>query len=85
MNNEQETTGNEENKAASEPHQETWIEKVLDNINVDFPLSGGEQNEDLILWEEKDLTPEQRAAKEKELKEGLENNFPLSGGETEKS
>ena len=84
MTNENDPIDQEENKDAAKPeNQENWIERALDNINGEFPLSGGEQNDDLVFWEEKDLTPEEIAAKKKTLEEDLEKKFPLSGGETE--
>jgi len=71
------------NEAPKQEHHENWIERALDKINADFPLSGGEGDEDLVLWEEKDLTPEEIAARKKAKEEDLEKKFPLSGGETD--
>ena len=45
----------------------TWIEEALENIDSDFPLSGGETDDDLEFGDEED--------------EELDTQFPLSGGE----
>jgi hypothetical protein len=84
MNNENEDNKPADNQAPAKPeHHENWIERALDHINEEFPLSGGEADPELIFWEEKDLTPEEIAAKKKSLEENLNKKFPLSGGETD--
>ena len=40
------STENEEKKPAESPEHSSWIEKAIEKINVDFPLSGGETEED---------------------------------------
>ena len=75
---------NEEDKEETKPeHHENLIERAIDHINDEFPLSGGETNNDIIFWEEKEKTPEEIEAKTKALDEDLNKKYPLSGGETD--
>ncbi len=86
---------NPENK----PHHHTWtgdliekieekIEETIDNIDADFPLSGGEEPHHAHPHHKTEKTEEEIAA-EKEHEQhkkhsflsGLNSEFPLSGGE----
>jgi|GEM_PF-6103735 len=49
----------------------TWIEEALENIDSDFPLSGGETDDDLEFGDDD------------ETDDDLNTQFPLSGGESD--
>ena len=67
----------------TEPKEESLIEKALDKINTDFPLSGGETDEDLEdPVKDPSEKPEHESWIEKTL-DDINKEFPLSGGETE--
>ena len=51
----------------------SWIQDSLKGLNTEFPLSGGEQEEDLTA-------PEETATEHKGFLDNLDTNFPLSGG-----
>jgi hypothetical protein len=73
-----ESITNADENSASQPKQEEHhhgimevIEEAISQLNTEFPLSGGEPNEEII-------SPEEVVAKEH-----LNSNFPLSGGDAE--
>ena len=67
---------------ASNENPESWIEKSLDKINTDFPLSGGETEDDLEKVKDPAEKPEHASWVEKAIEE-INKDFPLSGAETE--
>ncbi len=68
---------------------ESWLDKALDKINTDFPLSGGETDEDLESEEDtEDVADsgEEKAEPKHEswlghILDNVDTDFPLSGGE----
>lgn len=54
----------------AEPTHTSWIQDELNKVNKEFPLSGGETNEDLAQATEHPVSEEH-----------IESNFPLSGGQ----
>ena len=76
------STENEEKKPAESPEHSSWIEKAIEKINVDFPLSGGETDADLEKVKDPAEKPDHPSWIEKAL-DKIGNEFPLSGGETE--
>ncbi|GAA4467041.1 hypothetical protein GCM10023093_22150 [Nemorincola caseinilytica] len=54
----------------------SWVKGALKQVNNDFPLSGGETDDDLTA-------PEEAEEEHKSFLDGLNTHFPLSGGETE--
>jgi hypothetical protein len=83
MEKEQKNVGGKAND--QDPKHHTWIESLTENVqklDTEFPLSGGETEEDLEKVE--------HAGKEKEENdktsffEDLDTEFPLSGGEVER-
>jgi len=87
----------EDQAGASTPQQEhkhSWLGRILDQVNTEFPLSGGETNEDLHTvfshhasapTQEQEQTQEhQQEHKHSWLENALskiDGQFPLSGGE----
>lgn len=63
---------NDNTDPKEQPEKKTWLDEALDHIDSDFPLSGGEQGEDL----EFDLGDE-----EDDGDDDVNTRFPLSGGE----
>jgi len=85
---------NAENNEEPKPHH-TWLENIVENIqklDTEFPLSGGETEEDFESVddsEEEDADDDKGAKKSEEhhhtsFKDDLETEFPLSGGEVER-
>ena len=70
-----------DNQAGSDTNSHhTWIENIADDlkkVNTEFPLSGGETDEDLdnALSDEGEKTS---------FFDDLESEFPLSGGEVDR-
>ena len=67
----------EENK---EEHK-SWLQKALEQEDTDFPLSGGEEDEDLDDGEDDEESDTEDT--ESSFKEDLDTDFPLSGGEVD--
>ena len=79
-----ETEGNEENKAGQKQH--SWISNLIDkveNIDVDFPLSGGEEPHHSHPKTEEEIEEERKKDEQKKhnFLHDLDAEFPLSGGE----
>ena len=51
----------------------------MKNLDTEYPLSGGEEDEDM----ETDEDMEDDEEDDEEFKESLDTEFPLSGGETD--
>jgi len=67
-----------------QPQHKSWIGKILEQIDTDFPLSGGEEEEDFENVNEAtgdDEEPEEH--KKSSFFEDLDTDFPLSGGEVD--
>ena len=59
-------------------------DEFIQNLDTSFPLSGGENDEDLENDEDEDNDKDENDDEDdEEFKENLETEFPLSGGETE--
>jgi len=77
-----------ENKEETKPEQKhhTWIGDLIekiDNIDVDFPLSGGEEPHYLRPKTGEELEEERKKDEQKKhnFLHDLDAEFPLSGGE----
>ncbi len=65
--------------AGNDPKHHSWIDDITDDlkkVNTEFPLSGGETDEDL----DKALTDDEKTS----FFDDLDTEFPLSGGEIER-
>jgi hypothetical protein len=84
MENEEKNMGG---KAKDQDHKHhTWIESLTENIqklDTEFPLSGGETEEDLEKVEHAGEGKEEEHHKTSFF-EDLDTEFPLSGGEVER-
>jgi hypothetical protein len=83
-------SGNEEQPAHKEHH--SWLSETLGKINTEFPLSGGETNEDLEKVIEPESHPDhpdheswlkRTLHKIEHTLDNINTDFPLSGGETD--
>jgi hypothetical protein len=88
MQPEDEKLNSDENKNGEPAKHHTWIENIVENIqklDTEFPLSGGETEED---FENADDSEEGGENEEQTTKtsfnDDLETEFPLSGGEVER-
>jgi hypothetical protein len=67
----------------TEEHK-SWLQKALEQADTDFPLSGGETDEDLDDGAEEDDAAEDTKDEHKSsFLDDLDTDFPLSGGEVE--
>lgn len=73
-----ETYNSDQNRKDQAEHNDlvSWIKGTLEHLNTDFPLSGGEQEEDLT-------GPGENKEQHSGFLEHLNTNFPLSGGTDE--
>ncbi len=65
--------------AGNDPKHHSWIDGINDDLkkaNTEFPLSGGETDEDL----DKALSDDEKTS----FFDDLDTEFPLSGGEIER-
>lgn len=70
------------NEEKSKPEEHNMLSDMLHNIDTNFPLSGGETDDDLeeaIESLEDDITPSGDTDDFAD-REHLDTNFPLSGG-----
>lgn len=91
MGTENENTNNEGAENNEAPKHHSWIENIVDKIqklDTEFPLSGGETEEDFesVDDKEEDETGEEKADKSKKTSffDDLDTEFPLSGGEVDR-
>ncbi len=54
-------------------HHQTWLERALERLNTEFPLSGAETEEDFSIGDDE-------SSEDTTEREHLNSNFPLSGG-----
>ena len=87
MANEKENIKKEENENQEDQKKHTWmgdlIESAINNIDGDFPLSGGEEPHHSQHKTDEEIEEEKKKEEEKKatLKHDLNIDFPLSGGE----
>ncbi|MCW3121897.1 MAG: hypothetical protein JWQ38_1389 [Flavipsychrobacter sp.] len=95
MANENDNITPENNDQPEKKH--TWLGDMLEKIDTDFPLSGGESDEDLEPEDDSDerIEPDGPEEMEKNEEKGdskswfghmldnVDTDFPLSGGEEE--
>lgn len=75
---------NEEQKE----HHKSWLERAVEQEDTDFPLSGGEEDEDLDdgTDDEDDENADDENTDDEttsSFRDDLETDFPLSGGEVD--
>jgi len=80
----EEAGNNEENKDENKRHN--WISGLIDkvdNLDIDFPLSGGEEPDHSSPKTEEELEEERKKNEQKKhnFLHDLDVEFPLSGGE----
>jgi hypothetical protein len=77
-----------ENKKEEQPGHSNWMDKVVSSIqqlDADFPLSGGESEEDFAKADDNERDGDSPELTQKtSFEDDLETDFPLSGGEVEK-
>jgi hypothetical protein len=68
MSNTQANEKNESFQSRIPELRRSWLSRALGNLNFDFPLSGGQNDNDFIIWQSKDRTPKENPLTNNSLK-----------------
>ena len=65
-------------------HIEDEVEGNIENLDTDFPLSGGEEPMTALDEEDEEDTDDDKKEKKSSFRKDLNTEFPLSGGEVDR-